>query len=180
MKFVDPDGRDVFIENDKDRKFYERAAARNSRVKAVFDAFAPGTGRDLAIRRGDPGVHRGTGAKRDAVTNSYYREATPDELRGAHDAAGGGATGTKAAEALLAEGQQLRSAEIVLGGTADSKDRLHELGHVEQGLLDPENAIIQAEEGASAQTYQEYIDSPSEEYADDFAVDAAKKTKEPE
>jgi hypothetical protein len=114
------------------------------------------------------------------VTNSYYREATPDELRGAHDAAGGGATGTKAAEALLAEGQQLRSAEIVLGGTADSKDRLHELGHVEQGLLDPENAIIQAEEGASAQTYQEYIDSPSEEYADDFAVDAAKKTKEPE
>jgi hypothetical protein len=75
----------------------------------------------------------------------------------------------------LAEGQQLRSAEIVLGGTADNKDKLHELGHVEQGLLDPANAIVQAEEGANAQTDEEYQQSDSEIYAEEFAQAAAKK-----
>ncbi len=144
--------------------------------EGLLEKFAPGTQRNLHIGRGDPGTHRGTGAQLAAVTNTTFREANADELMAAHDAAGGGAAGTQAAEDLLAQGEHiLTDAEIILGPNADGEDKLHEVGHLEQALNDPHGFIADTEEAENAPTIQEYEESDSEKYADAFAEFAKKK-----
>lgn len=179
MKFSDPDGRDVTYSNPSDQKFYEQAAARNWRVRAVLDAFAPGSGRDLNVVRGDPGAHPVTGTQRAGRTDTYEREATPEELQAAHAAAGGGDAGDAAAQAMLDEGKQLREATIILSSGASDHDKLHELGHVDQSLQDPEGAAREAEEANRAASEEEYRQSDSERHADDFATKAKKKEPVP-
>jgi hypothetical protein len=76
---------------------------------------------------------------------------------------------------LGAQGRQLRRAEIILGSGADSTTKLHELGHVEQGLLHPEDAIQQGPEAEAATTDEAYRGSLSERYANEFAEEAKKK-----
>jgi hypothetical protein len=138
------------------------------------------TGGDLVVRRGDPGKHPGTGKPRTANTSSTTREANDQELRAAAAAADYliPGSGTAVAEALMALGETtLIRSEIVLGPGATGGDwiRLHELGHVEQLLLDPINAIRQADEAQLLETLEEYDDSASEQYANDFASKARKK-----
>jgi hypothetical protein len=178
MSFTDRDGRDVTYSHKADQKFYEKRANRNGEVRAVLAAFAPGMGRDLNIRRGDPGVLSGSGAPRAAVAKLDFREATRDELMTAHDNAGGGKAGTAAAQALLDEGLQLVKAEIVLGPNVDKTVKLHELGHVQQGLLDPTASFEQQPEAEAAKTIEDYDQSESEKFANRFA-DRAKKDDEP-
>ncbi len=176
--YTDPDGQDVTYSNPSDQKFYEAAAKRNWRVRAVLDAFAPGTGRDLHITRGDPGVHPGSGTPLEARTDTYEREATPEEVRAAYDAAaakGGDQAGTAAAQALVDKGVQLREATIILGAQVSSHQELHELGHVEQSLKEPEKAAQEAEAAKNAPTQGDYKKSASEQYAEQFAKDAKKK-----
>ncbi len=172
IKFIDPDGKDVIYAHEKDRKFYEKRALRNSRVRAVLTAFAPGSGRDLIVSRGDPGVHSGSGTKRGAVTTNIFREPTAQELRDAYTAAGEGEAGNKAVAVLLGQGRQLKRAEITLGPRASNKDKVHELGHVEQALVDPEQHIADVAEAEKAPTVEDYNDSDLEQYADDFAEEA--------
>jgi hypothetical protein len=112
------------------------------------------------------------------VTENYYREATPEELVAASDTAGGGPAGTEAAEALAAEGRTLRGATIILGPEAGAHEKLHELGHVEQGLQDPDQAILDANVALAAETLEDYQKSDSERYAEEFA-DAARRKDDP-
>jgi hypothetical protein len=123
----------------------------------------------MTIRIGDAGVHPGTGKQRDGNTTSTFREATPEQLRAAHDAAGGGQTGTAAAEALMNKGQQLVNADVVLRSGATDFTKAHEIGHVEQGLLDPQAVLDNAGAANTAKTTEEYKRNPTEVYADEFA-----------
>lgn len=180
VAFTDPDGRDVYYldkngkSSPKLQAFYERAQKNNGRVRAVFSAFAPGTGRDLTIRVGDPGTHQGTGKPLDGATTSVFREATSAQLLAAHTAAGGGDAGTAAAEALMNKGQQLASADVVLSSGATDHTKLHEIGHVEQGLLDPEAVMRDGAIAKNAKTDEEFRRAPTEVYADEFAREARK------
>lgn len=67
------------------------------------------------------------------------------------------------------KGQQLVAAEIVLSSGATEFTKVHEVGHVEQGLKDPETVLPNSEAADDAQTYEEYNNNPTEVYADEFA-----------
>jgi RHS repeat-associated protein len=106
LKFVDPDGRDIFYANEKDRLSYEKYARRNYRVRAVLDAFAPGTGRDLYINRGDPGKLK-DGTPLAAIARiTTGREPDSQAMVNAWTAAGGGKAGENAANAVAARAEK--------------------------------------------------------------------------
>jgi RHS repeat-associated protein len=179
LAFVDLDGRDISYANDKDRRFYERAARRNWRARRVLEAFAPGTGNMLKVERGDPGKH-GNGTPRAAATKvTTGQPPTQQEMIQAYDEAGGGAAGDAAANELYEYNVGRVEATIVLGPEASDHQKLHELGHVNHALENPEEFHRQAEEANSAATDKEYRETPSEQYAEDFALSAKKKDPEP-
>ena len=176
LSYTDPDGRDVTYANDDDRNFYERSAVRNWRVRGVLAAFAPGTGRNLFVNRGNPGAHS-NGTPRAAVTNiDFGREADQRAMIDAYETAGGGTAGEQAANALFeAAANDVTQATITLGPDASSRNKLHELGHIDQALTDPQVFRQQAEEAANAPTDRAYKRSPSERYAEEFAKVAARQ-----
>lgn len=176
MKHVDPDGREgVHYQNVDDQKFYQEAYRRNGDVRAVFDQFGPGSGRELNVNRGDPGKHRGgfpLGARTD-VTMVQTEVPQADAIEAYNK-------GGEAAAKELQDGApyELKEATIILSDQASDKDRLHEVGHVEQALNDPEGFLQDSEAADKATTPQEYEATKSEVYANDFAKKAKKKDKE--
>ena len=73
----------------------------------------------------------------------------------------------------------LPDAKVVLGPKADNQDKLHELGHLDQALRDPEGFIRDSEEAEKATSEKEYKESRSEVYADTFADDTKRNQPEP-
>jgi RHS repeat-associated protein len=170
--YVDPDGRDVIYQKSKDEQFYTRLAARSARVSRVFAHFAPETGRNLYINRGAAGrfgFGGGKGERKAANTDLTATPNPPEAFREAYDSAGGGQAGMAAAEAL--GDYYLSEATITLTSDATDFNKAHELGHVEEGILDPLGAIESGEEANALKTREEYEAHPSEVYADEFAVD---------
>lgn len=165
--------------NDKDRQFYQKAAARNWRVRKTLAAFAPGTGRNLYVNRGTPLPHP-AGLKIQANTTvDIGREPNQQEMIDAYNNAGGGQAGESAAlELASAAANDVTSATITLGPGSSSHTKLHELGHVNQALEDPQAYVAQAAVARAATTTEDYEGSKSEQYANDYA-DAARK-KEPD
>jgi hypothetical protein len=170
IKFLDLDGREISYSTEKDRKFYEKAAKKNSRVRRLLAAFGPGTNRDLEIRRGNPGSHQG-GFDRVAFTKvGIGRQASQTAMISAFDGAGGGVAGTAAAETVFeTAANDVTGAVITLGSRATGNDKLHELGHLEQALLFPQEFLEQAEEAGRAVTVEAYNETLSEIYAEAFA-----------
>jgi hypothetical protein len=184
LSYLDPDGREIHYANASDKKFYEKAAARNWRVRAVLDAFAPGTGRDLFVNRGAPGAHE-NGTPRAAVTTVTMgrqpsQQAMIEAYNAADKAAGGGEAGAQKGEAAAnavyeTAKNDVTKAEITLGPGADSRAKLHELGHIEQALNDPVGFLRDAGEAAHAPTDIAYRASSSEIIAERFVVEAGVK-----
>jgi len=183
---VDPDGRDVYFQNPADKRAFELAAARNWRVARVLAEFAPGKGRDLFINRGTPASPVPDARAPASVDISIGRGLTDAEavqMQTVWKDAGGGAAGDKAAaEYYQTTTQVVTKATITLSGSETPKDRLHELGYVQQALENPAEYLQQAEEAKKAgQTggNAAYKQSASEQYADDFAREAAKTDPRP-
>jgi RHS repeat-associated protein len=177
--FVDPDGRDIFYAHDKDRKFYEKAAARNVKVRQVLGAFAPGTGRDLFVKRGDAGSLSSGVPLNAKVDINTGREPSQSAMIDAYNEAGGGVAGTKAAEKIYeAARNDVTKATITLGPAASAKNKLHELGHIDQALRAPVDFREQGEEARKAANAVEYGESASETYAVYFALEAGKKDRD--
>jgi len=178
---IDPDGRDVHYENKKDKKFYTKAAAKNRLVAATLNYFAPGTGRDLYIKRtSDAGVTTG-GEPRKAYTEigkPVQADATDPAVEArmlaAKKKAGGGKAGDDAAiDAQL----EVKDATIVLGPMANKHTKLHELGHVHHAITNYVDSL-QAVAIADGLTGEAYRTSKAERTANDFA-DAAKEDDPP-
>jgi len=188
MGYTDPTGLDVIYQNAVDKEFYEKAAKRNYRVRGVLGAFAPGTGRDLMITRGNPGEHPTTHLPLAAKTSTVLISPEPDDavraaMGKAYDAAGGGKAGEAAAEKILENfkdnGYTLKSATIILTDKTTKHEKLHELGHVEQALVDPNQSQIDGEQANKALTDDAYKKSNSELYAENFYNEAKKKRPTP-
>ena len=173
--YVDPDGRDIEYELDGDRQIVEERAANNHRLRAVLNAFAPGTGRDLFVNRGDPGVHSNGTPRLASTETTRGRQPDSQEMIDAYENADGREAGTEAANAIWeAAANDLVKAVIVLGPDAGEGSILHELGHVEQAWLLAVEFREQADEAAAAATNEEYEESDSEKYAREFATYALK------
>lgn len=172
LNYLDPDGRDVVYQTKKDETFYTQLADRSGRVRRVFAHFAPGSGRNLYIHRGNAGRFEfggGKGEKRAARTDLTATPHPPEAFTEAYESAGGGEAGMAAGEAL--GDYYLSEATIVLSRDATDFDRAHELGHVEEGIHDPIGAIEAGEEANASETLEKYKAHPSEVYADEFATD---------
>jgi RHS repeat-associated protein len=175
VRLIDPNGRDVFYDNAKDRKFFERRADKNWKVRRTLAYFGPGTGRDLFIKRGDPG-DRKTGKELvgsaqpeidllpgyDAKMRQVY-----DQTKGDH------ATKAAAADKVYDASFYVKRAVITLGPGADNSTRLHELGHVNQAIDAPLVYQAQAEE-AENMSDADYQGSASEDSANTYMEEAKK------
>ncbi|MDY7096456.1 MAG: RHS repeat-associated core domain-containing protein, partial [Acidobacteriota bacterium] len=172
VNLVDPDGFDVKYASRSDERFIQKTAKKRPRLKAVLDAFAPGTGRDLFFEHGNPGTTAGGLDLAASTTVQFGREASSEAMIQAYEAAGGGEAGTAAADTIYEEAaNDVTMATVTLGPNATKKDKLHELGHIEQALVSPEQFRQQAEEAQSATTAEEYNQTASELYAEEFVKD---------
>ncbi len=178
----DPNGLDVIYENKQDRKFFERAAARNSMVRRTLGRFAPGSGRDLVIKRVQDAGQRHTGKEVAATTtiDAKYGDPGNPEVQAAMVAAYQGEKTDEAGLAAMDKVQRnmgdVTKATISIGPKADSFDKLHELGHVDHATTDLGNYLDAAAE-AEVMSDSEYEISHSETVADNYATDAMQKDK---
>jgi RHS repeat-associated protein len=176
LKFVDPDGRDVIYKDAELKTFYEKAAERNYRVRAVLDAFKPGTGRNLTIEKGDPGqLPFGEPRAAVATVKTVKTDVPFEQLDQAYKDGG-----DKAALALMdAAPSKVTEATIIIGEEASDQNKLHELGHVDEALRDTDGFIKNGDEADKAETVKAYNESLSERIAEDFAKEAKKKQPDP-
>jgi RHS repeat-associated protein len=178
----DPDGLDVIYENKKDKKFFEKAAARNSMVRRTLDRFAPGSGRDLLIRRVKDAGQRRTGTQNAATATIAHREGDPGDpaVQAAMVAAYQGEKTDEAGLAAMEKTQrdmgEVTGATINIGPQAGEFEKLHELGHVDHATTDLGDYLDAAAE-AEAMSDSNYEISHSENVADNYATAAMEKDK---
>lgn len=178
---VDPDGRDGIIASAEDIDTLWSASLRSSMVGGVTGKFGPGSGRTLFLERGDPGVHSNGLPLEGKADVTFGREASSEAMVQAYDAAGGGAAGEAAAEAIYsAAANDVSSATITLAPAAGDGVMLHEVGHLDQALREPEKFKEQTAEAAGARTSREYRASASEKYAEKFRREARRKDRREE
>lgn len=174
LKYIDPDGLEVTYSTDGLRQFYEKAADRNSEVRATLDLYSGAL--NLHIQEGDPGTFEDGSPKGGVFSVSVIDVGYDGNFEQIEAADSRGEDPFYPTTAKFVTTVEFRNnATITLPSGAPAEAKLHELGHADQRARNPLQYLKDShEEATRGKTHSE---QPAEIYANEYAERAKKKSK---